>query len=454
MAAAARAAVATTVGLVQAPTPAPRNPLDVLIDALNAPVLPPSSLPRVSQHGVSLSVSVDSSSEKEKKRRVFDDNDRKCDPRVANYITGKKLGEGSFKTVYELCDDATCTAASNVLQVVSMSQPSNVAELRKEVQLMKQVQDATTAKKRPAILLPIKSYIECAATQKAFLVQERADATLEDVGEKQFKRFASERNMAVDDEIPSLLFTRAQLLEAFRLAQRLYREYGGLVHGDLKPDNVLVRGDRVYIADFGLSGALRGDYNAFGAPRAGFSRNLGCPHKIPSSPQLRSYYNVWQLELLLRAYYVTLVEFPATVGGYRELRRFESVDLLGDRTLVIPPLARLTLDESCTRLRQKFEETSRRFDMIRNHFVSKLFKTNSLDKKVENEITAEEAVVQAIARIDTPEYVATTPLWARYVIRQGLGDTLYQSKIIFASPVPLAPLAALAAEPMRIAGLF
>jgi hypothetical protein len=374
------------------------------------------------------------SEEEEPVIRAFEEQDRACAQAVQRLHVGKKLGEGQFKTVFALCADAKCEKETeDVLQIVAIDDPAVLAELRKEVQLMVAVQREAAAQKRAPVILRIKSYTECQKRRKAFFVQERAQGTMEGLGARQFQALLNSTGFFFDADPQWLLFSLDQLREVFAAAQSLYRRFGGLVHGDLKPDNVLVKNGQFYLADFGLSGALRGQFGDLGSPRAGFSRIFGCPGDVPVNPQIRAHYNVWQLELALRAYYLVLVEYPP-LHGYRVFRRFESVDQLGLADVGIPPQVRVQLDASCFLLPPGINKAEAKYADFRG-IIAGYYALHPGQDGGQNEITNSQVAEAMMAARSSPDYVQRFPAWIRRAIQQSLPYFLARSEAVFV-PLP------------------
>lgn len=287
-----------------------------------------------------------------------------------NYVVGNFIAKGSYKKVYELCINNK-TPCDDVLLHVKSGMLENILDAKKEMQIIKRVYDFAIQNGRRPIVLPIKAYHECIEKSpfSAYIIQSRAYDDMQNLGFRQWTKTTPRPYPSPD----ILLFTRAQLIDAFRVAGELYRTYK-ITHGDLKPDNMLYKDGRFYVSDFGFSGALRGPMSKeVGLPkmgfsqyidtktsdklksaRPGFSRNFGCPTKFEISPEIRPYHNIWQLELLLRASYITVIDmtdYSSTAGGVvNRYRIFESVDDLEEPDILIPIVARANLDGACNGL--------------------------------------------------------------------------------------------------------
>jgi serine/threonine protein kinase len=378
--------------------------------------------------------------------RQLEDADRLCVSALKEVHVGRELGRGSFKVTYQKCSDATCTKVPEVLQVVSAATPEALADVRREALLLDMIAKETKVKGVSPIVVPIIQYYECPKTAKAFIVQPRMEGTMEGLGLKQWNDVAAKLTPAALRAVANtkrriLVFRPDQLLAAFGLANELYRRYG-LVHGDLKPDNILVDAEgRFFLGDLGFTGSYRGPFSKIGGPAAGFSRNFGCPGEVPINPQYRSHFNVWQLELLLRADYITLITLPSPLPQIQKMVVFESVEQLGKPKWNIPPDVRVHLDGLCLTLTDKL----RVHDDIVSRFVTGTALASghallpAMDKAPDNR----DNIVKAIFLVRSRPDFVNLPDWLKYLVQQGLVHITSQDSSTVYLPesyVPIPPI--------------
>jgi serine/threonine protein kinase len=351
--------------------------------------------------------------------RSFESDDRKCAPALQTIQVGKQLGEGSFKTVFQVCEDKSCSVVRDVLQVVAVKDKDDLNDLRQEIKVMQVVQGMQSQGK-PKIMLPIKQYIECPVRSKAFIIQERADDTMDGLGVSQAQAILPPGLYGGPDSDISAtdvwLFTVEQLISVFRMAQSLYNDFGGLVHGDLKPANVFVKGGKFFLADFGFSGALRGQtFRLTGAPRQGFAK---CRKGISALPQLRKWMNLFQMELQLRTL-ITLVEQPSLVNGVRTFQLFDKASDISSE-FAIPTESRNALEADCLEKLESRSWVEDSFEEIRDNYADMV--TDNFDLTLP-ETDPMAAVLLAQQQVTRPDY-ATLPSWARFLIRRGISSVL------------------------------
>jgi serine/threonine protein kinase len=331
--------------------------------------------------------------------RTVEAADTDCIPALRNLQVGALLGDGSFKSVYaaclsEGCDPDDISLNPKVLQVVTPLDQDSLVALRREVELMRSITEGSPDK---AIVMPIDDAWECPATGKTFILQPRAIENLEQLGMRQAASILGPWGMLHPRHPVTMLFTRDQLIEAFQLAADFYNlrdragKPGFLIHGDMKPDNILILNDgRMVIADLGFSGAIRGAYRLVREPTAGFIRHQGCPATVPVAPALRRYYNPWQLEVFLSMITYTLVEYPSDRPGYRFIRPFRSVwELGGPRAIAIPSSVGRALDSECERIPKRRENIwesggpDDRYHWL--HFAARQFRTSEAPVFIDGE---------------------------------------------------------------------
>ena len=145
---------------------------------------------------------------------------------VKRYSFGlQRSAKGRLKLSMEVVRMSIARSHRMCCKVIRMDDPEEVDDLRKEVSLIKKIQDDTQAKKRLPIVLPVKAYIECPAHRKAFLWQVRADQTFEQLGTRQAEqRLHPHIILALRQYVAkgytALYFTQEQLRDVFVLARR------------------------------------------------------------------------------------------------------------------------------------------------------------------------------------------------------------------------------------------
>ena len=502
-ASAARSDASTQVVVMQTasppsslPTLVPQQRANAMLAAMQTESPPsPESLPTLTpqQRANAMLAAIDL-------RPTLEEEDRECVPPLRGLIVGKKVGQGSFKAVYEICSNVDCRQSTDVLQVIAPKLESKMAdqviqEVVNEVAAMKFIENKTLEAKAVPLLLPVKAFWQCPQRKKAFIVQAKADGTMFDLGREQARLLIpSQQQLLLPPELANkvLVYTTDQLRQAFALARELYSRYR-IIHGDLKPDNVFykqtaaaavqvgpIKPVTFYLGDFGRSQAFRGQASRelqktqqqlpaapqlskplqpspsqeeeaktmilseeplVSRPQVGFSRNFGCPAQfefaqldpavkptLSVSPQFLVHYNVWQLELLLRATYLTLIVLNPNQMQSLVLQPFESVDQLGVKALGIPPQVRYETDNQCIKLAEKLQMHRRLMQDLKDRIA--LAYAQSYDPKIGNEITAEQAAFQAWKARTSTEYTKL-PTWIRFMIHAGLPVAVPKANSIF-----------------------
>jgi Protein kinase domain len=239
------------------------------------------------------------------------------------YWFGQQIGRGSFGSVHEACKDEDC---KYVLKIAMFADDFGRESARREISIMKQLEPT---KLGPKLL----NYRFC--DDKALLLMERFDMSAEELGRRQFSHFFGED--AAQSNAEALLFTETQIIKIFTLALRLSQ--AGVVHGDLKLDNIMyrLREDDFIVIDFGFSGTYRTVDGKYWEAFWGFTHVMGCnscPEGVdecarkPISKSLVPYANIWQLMVDLGGSYpIVLIALEAP--GTRKVVELRLLEGLG-----------------------------------------------------------------------------------------------------------------------------
>jgi len=150
------------------------------------------------------------------------------------YALVRSIGKGKYSTVYKAIDSKNdeTVAIKFVSNDVMESNPYAKANLEEEVKVLLAIDHPNVVK--------LKDYFE--NSKGIYVVMEYCEGgTLTELVEK-------EKGLGEDRAVS--LFV--QILQAYRclLSQ-------SIVHRDIKPDNILIRGDKAVLADFGFSKILQ-----------------------------------------------------------------------------------------------------------------------------------------------------------------------------------------------------
>jgi serine/threonine protein kinase, bacterial len=163
---------------------------------------------------------------------------------VCGFFLRSRLGVGAFGEVW----DARGPDGKLVALKFIDSRTKDGSLLRGEIRILRALSDTG----HPKVIRLLGIY---ASTHYLVLCMERADGTLDEL--RQMYREVSGRNVAPDHLLDLLTqvaegldFISKLRLPGFNLAS------SGLQHCDIKPSNLLLMGDEVKIADFGLCAAM------------------------------------------------------------------------------------------------------------------------------------------------------------------------------------------------------
>jgi eukaryotic-like serine/threonine-protein kinase len=159
---------------------------------------------------------------------------------AGNYTVGRELGHGSMATIYLAHDPADNPLAIKLLNP-ELAATVGAERFRREIRVAARLQ-------HPSILGVLDSGV-------AIVPLAAAGASLELLwfampfvqGQNVWERFDQEGPFSTDEVV------RIGRAVASALA---YAHEQGVVHRDIKPDNILLEDDRVLVADFGLARAV------------------------------------------------------------------------------------------------------------------------------------------------------------------------------------------------------
>ncbi len=159
---------------------------------------------------------------------------------AGNYTLGRELGHGSMATIYLAHDPADNPLAIKLLNP-ELAATVGAERFRREIRVAARLQ-------HPSILGVLDSGV-------AIVPLAAAGASLELLwfampfvqGQNVWERFDQEGPFPTDEVV------RIGRAVASALA---YAHEQGVVHRDIKPDNILLEDDRVLVADFGLARAV------------------------------------------------------------------------------------------------------------------------------------------------------------------------------------------------------
>jgi serine/threonine protein kinase len=159
---------------------------------------------------------------------------------AGNYTVGRELGHGSMATIYLAHDPADNPLAIKLLNP-ELAATVGAERFRREIRVAARLQ-------HPSILGVLDSGV-------AIVPLAAAGASLELLwfampfvqGQNVWERFDQEGPFPTDEVV------RIGRAVASALA---YAHEQGVVHRDIKPDNILLEDDRVLVADFGLARAV------------------------------------------------------------------------------------------------------------------------------------------------------------------------------------------------------
>lgn len=180
-----------------------------------------------------------------------------------------EIRKGSFGKVYILCEASLC---KKVIKIVRLKSPEEEYEFREEARILRAAR---------GVAPKLYESFECAGY--GFLVMERFSG---DMAEKARKR-AQKKRRAVE------VYSESEFLRMFQLVAELTRL--GIVHGDLKPEQFLYRGNKIVLGDYGAAGFVSDGKET--------TAYLGSPSSCDKSGDelpvedaaFARYFNLWQL---------------------------------------------------------------------------------------------------------------------------------------------------------------
>lgn len=217
-----------------------------------------------------------------------------------------QIHRGSFGRVYALCNlkveaEKTSGDEKACKKIVKIIFHPDAEAIRREVLIFQNLDQS-------GLTPHIYDHFTC--PNYYFLVLERWNTNILKRAEAAYDIYKSKLK-AVDPvtKWAPYVFLEQDLLDMFRIAYDLSQEHG-ILHGDLKPDQFLVIGNKIVLTDFGLAGfvltpdeAADPQFAPLLAIRAqrGWSWVGPCGHGQPLPPtpkqaeEYRDYFNVYQL---------------------------------------------------------------------------------------------------------------------------------------------------------------
>lgn len=200
------------------------------------------------------------------------------------YYKNKKLGQGSFKAVYEACTEhpnkiknSACSHPVVIVQQLVQTE-SDELSLERELYFTKILSAGGLAPK----IYELKrcgSYVT--------MLMERVHQNVFQLGKEQTKSFFGKSH---DTRMfPVLIYQRSQFDAIWQLILQLSRK--NVCHGDLKLENIMVNESHTHfkVIDFDFAG----DYHKF-TPLWGFTFNYGCREQQPIPDSIGILANFWQ----------------------------------------------------------------------------------------------------------------------------------------------------------------
>lgn len=245
--------------------------------------------------------------------------------RLGKYRLERRIGSGGFATVYAAADTMLGIKVALKIPTANLVSPELLEEFRREARL--------TMKLDHPNILPIRdaTFID----GYFVIVTPLAEKTLED---RLRKRIGFE---------PAFHIVQ-QLLEAVAHAHER-----GVIHCDIKPDNILLFGRQIRLADFGIAKAAQATISGSGTGTVGYM----APEQAMGKPSARS--DVFSIGLIAyRMFSGKWPEYPFTwpFPGAEQLRRRTHPELIAliRKSLAIHPRKRF---RDASQMLQHWEKT-------------------------------------------------------------------------------------------------
>ncbi|GAB5491835.1 MAG: hypothetical protein Phog2KO_20500 [Phototrophicaceae bacterium] len=158
-------------------------------------------------------------------------NPRKGEVLNGRYTFEEKLGQGGngevWKAQEHLPDGSTTNVAIKLLKTSVSDNPSRIERFKKEISVSRHL-------RHPHIIL----------TTTDDMVGEQFYAVMDYIQGETLREFINGKQFSIEDTVRYL----GQIAEALQAAHKQK-----VVHRDVKPENILVRDDKLYLGDFGLA---------------------------------------------------------------------------------------------------------------------------------------------------------------------------------------------------------